>query len=518
MTNKTNENSNEIKACFLLLRRFAYVGHAMALIFQKKYDIKEFCGFVRIRDSFKFLKSQKDIQYSQLLLDEDIFKQYKKESLDLNYINNLEQEYGIPNLWPYITADRLIRYNMLLREYPHNTPKFTHEEIMRIFQVEAKAIIKFLEEERPDFIFFSVIGDLSTMLLYYIAKKKGIKTFIIRNTCVGKRFTITENYNTLEYVDKTYNDIQKNTAPYQKYIEQAKKFLNDFRDKPSPYSSFVTPKAKPINRKKQFAFLLPQKMFQSIIWFIKILYGYISDKNRDDYSNIKPWHYLLDRIKRKTRVLIGFDDLYDEINLSEDFVFFPLQHEPEASTMFYAPFYNDQLWIIKQIANSLPLHYKLYVKEHPAMFGYRPRRYYKELKKIPNVRLIKPTITSFDLIKNSKLVTAITGTAGWEATLLKKPVITFGNAFYNTLPMLKRCRAIEDLPKLIKEQLENFNYDEKSLINFIAAILKESASVDLIQLWHIEGGGNMEKKEEELVPLVDLIAEKLNLKPIKNNL
>lgn len=512
-----SQTSPKIKAGFLLLRRFAYVGHAMALIFKKKYGVEKFCGFVRIRDSFEFLKSQKDISYAQLLLDEDIFKQYKQEPLDLNYIKYLEREYGIPNLWPYITADRLIRYNMLLREYPHNTPQFTQEEMMRILQVEAKAIIKFLEEEKPNFLFFSVIGDLGTMLFYYIAKKKGIKTFLIRNACVGKRFTITENYNVLSYVEKSFEDIQRNAEAYQNHIEQANTFLKNFREKPSPYSSIVTPKARPINRKRQFAFLLPQKLIQSVIWFFKILYNHFTNKNSDDYSNIKPWHYVLDRLKRKMRVLIGFDDLYDEIDLQEDYVFFPLQHEPEASTMFYAPFYSDQLWVIKQIANALPLHYKLYVKEHPAMFGFRPRRYYKELKKIPNVKLVKPTITSFDLMQNAKLVTAITGTAGWEATLLKKPVITFGDAFYNKLPMIKRCRAIEDLPHLIKTQLENFHYDEQSLVHFIAAIMKESAEVDLIQLWHVEGGGYMEKKEKELVSLVDLIAEKLQLKPIKNS-
>lgn len=80
--------------------------------------------------------------------------------------------------------------------------------------------------------------------------------------------------------------------------------------------------------------------------------------------------------------------------------------------------------------------------------------------------------------------------------------------------MVKRCRTIEDLPSIVKEQLKNFHYDEKSLIDLIAAIYKESVDVDLIQLWNIEGDDKMEKKEQELVPLADLIAKKINLKPI----
>jgi len=503
-----------MKICFLFQRRFAYVGHAMALIFKKKYGVNEFCGYVQLRDSFEFLKTQKDIKYTKLLLEEDIQKQYKNEPLDLNYIEYLEQEYGISNLWPYITTDRIIRYNLLVREYPYDTPAYTHEEMMRIMQVQAKAILKFLKEERPDLIIFSVVGALSSLLLYHIAKKEGIRTLVIQRSRIGTKFSLTEDYNDAGYIGKSFDEIQKNNESYQDLVQLAKKFLNDFHNKPSPYSVAVTPKGRPTNRKKQFAFLLPGGMLESAGWFLKILYKYLTSKHRDDYSNIKPWHYLWDRIKRKIRVLIGFDDLYNETELDEDFAFFPLQAMPEISTMLHSSFYMDQLWLIKQIARSLPLHYKLYVKEAPAMFGYRPRRYYKELKKIPNVKLIKPTVMSFDIIKNSKIVLTNTATSGLEALYFKKPVITFGHAFYNILPMVKRCRTIEDLPSIVKEQLKNFHYDEKSLIDLIAAIYKESVDVDLIQLWNIEGDDKMEKKEQELVPLADLIAKKINLKPI----
>jgi len=506
--------ASTMKISFLLQRRFAYTGHAMAIIFQKKYGIRDFCGYVKLRESLDFLISQKDIKYSKLLLEEDIIARYKDEPLDVEYLKYLEAEYGLPNLWPYIEVDRIVRYNMLIREYPYNTPHYTHEEMMRIVQVTAKAIIAFLRDERPNVVCFSVVGSISSMLLYHIAKKEGIQTLLIRNSCIGNKYSLTENYERIEYADNTFSDIRKNRDQYKKYILQAEKFLTDFRNKPMPYSIVVTPEGRPINRKRQFAFLLPNKIFGSIYWLFKMVYAYYTGPHREDYSTIKPWHYVWDRLKRKARVLIGFDDLYDEVDFAEDFAFFPLQSIPEMATMLYSPFYTDQLWLIKQVSRSLPIHYKLYVKEAPAMFGYRPRQYYKELKKIPNVKLVKPTTTSFDLIKNSKIVTTNTGTAGFEALFFKKPVVTFGHAFYNTLPFVKRCREIENLPWIIKDQLENFKYDEQMLIDFIAALLKESADVNLIQLWSIEGGDDLEKKEEELEPLVDLIAEKIGLKPV----
>ncbi|PIP73762.1 MAG: hypothetical protein COW88_00830, partial [Candidatus Lloydbacteria bacterium CG22_combo_CG10-13_8_21_14_all_47_15] len=340
------------------------------------------------------------------------------------------------------------------------------------------------------------------------------QTLLIRNSCIGNKYSLTENYERIEYADNAFSDIRVNRDRHKKYILQAEKFLTDFRNKPSPYSVVVTPEGRPINRKRQFSFLLPNKIFGSIRWFFKMIYSYYTGPHREDYSTIKPWHYVWDRLKRKARVLIGFDDLYDEVDFAEDFAFFPLQYQPEVSTMLYSPFYQDQLWLIKQIARSLPIHFKLYVKEHPAMFGYRPRLYYKELKKIPNVKLIRPTIVSFELIRNAKLITTNLGTPGWEGLFMKKPVITFGHAFYNTLPFVKRCREIENLPWIVKDQLENFKYDEQMLIDFIAALLEESADVDLIQLWSIEGGDDLEKKKKELEPLVDLMAEKIGLRPV----
>ena len=143
------------------------------------------------------------------------------------------------------------------------------------------------------------------------------------------------------------------------------------------------------------------------------------------------------------------------------------------------------------------------------MVIFRPRWYYKKLKKIPNVKLIKPNIPSFDLIAKAKLVVTITGTAGWEASFLKKPVITFGNIFYNRLSFVKNCRSYEDLPLIVKNQLEHFQYSEEELVHFIAAILEESAHVSLPYLWEKET--NMEKKKAGLVGFTDLIAKKMGL-------
>lgn len=502
-----------MKACLLLQRKFAYTGHKLAIALKEKYGIKDFCSLVCVRSSFEFLKKQKDIEYSSLLLDEDIHNQYKKEVLNLEYLKNIEKEYGIPNLWPYITMDRVLMFGLLKREYPYNNPPYNHEEMMRILQVTFKSIINFLDKEKPDFIFITVINTVSAILLYQIAKKRNIQVFLGMETRIDDGLLLTDDYKNFSWVDKKFEILQENKKDSSK-IKESREYIKKFREKPNTYF-FVNKDLIQTSSLKELGWFVSRNILKSFNWFLKSTYHYLIKKKWLDYAEENPLTFIIDRTKRKIRTLIGYKRFYSEVNLNEEFAFFPLHLEPEMSTLLFAPFWTDQINLIKQIAKSLPIDFKLYVKEHPAMVRFRPFSYYRELKKIPNVKLINPDQNSFELIKNSKLVTVITGTAGWEATILKKPVITFGDIFYNKLSMVKKSREIEQLPYLIKEQLEDFKYNEKELENFIGIMIEESAPVGLPELWWA-GGGDPNEEQNRINLLASLLANKLNLNLIDN--
>ena len=177
------------------------------------------------------------------------------------------------------------------------------------------------------------------------------------------------------------------------------------------------------------------------------------------------------------------------------------------SVLLFAPFDTDQIHIIKRVAQSLPVGMLVYVKEHPQMVKYRPRRYYKELKKIPNVKLIRPELSGFELIRHAKLITIISGAAGWEATLLGKPVITFGEFFYNALSFVKHSRTPEELPQLVSQQLTDSGFSEEELVRFVAALFEDSAEVDLLHVWEREGDAS--KVRVALKSMADVLAKKI---------
>ncbi|MDO8430343.1 MAG: hypothetical protein Q7S73_03175 [bacterium] len=501
-----------MKGCFFLQRRFAPIGCHIAKQLMK-YGVDEFCIYTTPRTAYQFLSSQKDLPITKILLDEDIYKKYKNEKLDFEYLKWLEKEYGLPNLWHYLYIDRVIMHSQLIREYPHDQPLLSYEDMLRVLQVTSKEIIKFLKEEKPDFLFTSVVGSTASLLLYHICKKMGVKILSLNYSRIKNGIILTEDYRTFSWANKIFDEIQSGKIPNPKEKE-AKQFLEEFRNNPQSYYDAYSPDNLALTTLKQFRFLLPHRFVKLATWLSNFFWKNLQKKEKD-YTDEIFWYSIWDKIKRKVRMLRGYSDLYSAPDTQGDYAFYGLHYEPEIALFLYAPFWNDQINLIKQIAKSLPINFKLLVKEHPSMVGYRPRKYYKELLKIPNIQLINPNIAGLNLIKNAKLVFSISGGAIWEAIFLKKPTITFADVWFNKLSMVKRSDNIEKLPYLVKEQLENFRHDDRELINFIGAILEDSVNANLTKIR--EGAESLEaiKHEKGFDDLARLIAKKVGLLPVK---
>ena len=502
--NRPSHYHNFMKGCFLLQRRFAFLGHDLIQTLKEQYGLTEFCGYVYLRSSYHFLKNQTDIPYTNLLLDDEIHNQYKTERLDLEYLEQLEKKYGLPNLWYYLSVDRVLMHHQLVREYPYDKPPYTYEEMLRIVQVHAKSIIAFLEKEKPDYVFFNqAIGGVGSLLLFHIAKKMNIPLYVLCLTGIKDTSTIG---NDPIYFAETSDAHDYTTTE----LTQARAYVDEFRSKPQTYSSIHQLNKLKLERRQHFGFLRPRNALRSIVWFFTLLKEYCFSDIRHDYSYTSPWNYLKDHTKRKIRNALRIP--YDAFDPSENYAFFPLHFEPEISLSLMAPWNTNQIEVARHIARSLPVGWKLYIKEHPQMAAFRPRSYYRELKKIPNVRLLEPTLPSYTITQNAKLVTVITGTVGWEGTLLKKPVITLGDVFYNRLSFIRRCHAHEDLPYIVQEALANFSttYNETELLGFISGIMKNSITdIDLLYLWDKEQ--DEQRKKQALEPLAHLLAQKLGV-------
>jgi hypothetical protein len=492
-----------MKCSFLLQRQFAYIGHYLADALKTHHGISDFSGYVYLRSSHRFLTTQQEIRYSTLLLDQDLHNRWRDERIDHAYLSDLERRIGLPNLWPYLIADRVIMQEQLVREYPHDRLRYTHEELLKMLQVRAKAIDAMMEKERPDVVFGIPPGALGSMLFYHIAKSHGARTFYVVPSNLQNRYVLTEEYTTFTGVDAAArNNPDELLASADG--DWARAHRDAFRNRPIPNFEKTTPAHQPVTRAQQFRFLNPAKTLRAMNEIGRTVNAHFKSDERHDYDYIHPFWQNVDLAKRKLRNLRGTTDLYDRFDPNEAFAFFPLHYEPELSLLVLAPQFTDQIELIRHIAKALPVGMPLCVKEHPAMAQFRPRWYYEALKRIPNVKLLSPTLSSFDVTPRAKLVTTITGTVGWEACLFGVPVVSFGRQNFNTLKNVTHCTDLERLADVIRTRLADATGYGNDTLAYLAALKRHSFEIDLKQLWEEET--DQEKRRRGIAPLADALA------------
>lgn len=465
--------------------QYAKIGHALARTLKEEYGVEKFCAYVFSPGAAEFLREQKNISYSPMLVDHELHACMKDEPIDGEYIVRFEATYGPPNIWQYLWCDRKLMMSIGPKEETTVVldPLYDHDDLVRAFLVRAKAIEKMLMEEKPDAVFFFAMGALGHKILYHIAQKLGLQTLNIDFPRVGNRMCVSEDYRTLSTVEDAFREFQETNA-ITPFHDEARKLITQFRETGSLNLQYMELALGALPKKH--ALLNPEKIARSFRYLATLTKNYRKNRGLFLYGSTDehPLRFLGHKITQRYRMLRGIEDLYATPDWREPFVYYPLHYEPELAILLLSPFYFDQVELIKYIARSVPLNYKIYVKEHPAMVSKRARSYYRKLAKIPNVKLIHHKTPSADLIRHAALTATITGTAGWEASLLGKPVITFGDVFYNALPFVKRVHNIEELPAVIREQLFDFRFDEAALRHFVAAILQESVPFDFSRLWY----------------------------------
>ncbi len=93
--------------------------------------------------------------------------------------------------------------------------------------------------------------------------------------------------------------------------------------------------------------------------------------------------------------------------------------------------WHNQKNTVKFLSTLLPRGYHLLVREHRGTSGRRPTGYLKSLNRYPGVVVIDPFDSQFKYIRNAGLIVTDNGSTGWEGLLLKRPVITLHENFYD---------------------------------------------------------------------------------------
>lgn len=138
------------------------------------------------------------------------------------------------------------------------------------------------------------------------------------------------------------------------------------------------------------------------------------------------------------------------------FVFLPLQTEPEYALQGLSPERFDQLGVVAAVSRDLPAGIRLAVKETYWGIGRRPSDFYAQLAELKNVVLLDPMEPGIECVRKADAVALITGSTGFEAAVLGKPVVSFGrHNMYNFLPHVQVVERDGDLARHLGEALSD---------------------------------------------------------------
>jgi len=412
------------KLLFWISLSMQHFGLAKGL--QEKLDDDFFAIIDTPNNPKKMFLNQKIVNFEKTWFFHDQIKKLHKNP-DFEYLVNFEKKYGI-DLWKIAINERhFYKYN---RFY-----KFSTDEILRILEQECKFFENVLDEIKPDYFFIDEPPFHHQKLLLELCKSKGIKVLCLCVARYQNKSMIVENNDTF--------DLPSNLDQIElKELKNDEE--NDFNQLNKNWL---------IDRKNTY-----WDKLKALIDYI-----FISDSNNTStnytYYGRSKLSVLVKTLsldfKRFKRAKFLENNATKNVNLKTPFVYFPLGINDDVNLLHYAPFFTDQIEVIRHIAKSLPIEYKLYVKDHiHAVFrGWKDIRDYQEIMDIPNVTLIHPSYSSKELIRNCNLVATVRGSTSIEAAYENKPSIIFADMPHEILPSVYKIKSITELPQIIKNAL-----------------------------------------------------------------
>jgi len=429
----------------------------------------------------EFISEHPDFTKNYNIVKEwEIIEDSKKIDPDLSIIKKYENQIGDPTLWNVLISDRRIYLGNRATFKQDYKPSFTHDHMLSILQVALQKIDHLLNTIKPDIILSLDPVTFGDYLFYLFAKKRKIPMLFLKTTKIKNYIEFNSGiFGCSSNIYKQYKQYEKNNHSDQ-WVNEAKEYIKTIENKNIRHEGMIlipSQRAK-VTKNKNEILLLPKKITKKI----KYYFYYKNDHHIPNQFNtffnrglLKPLKVLYHNFR------LSKDYIYIKGHEKINYAFFPLQSEPEISSLIWGKAYMNQIETIRNIARSLPVGMKLIIKEHPRAIGYRSYGYYKKILEIPNVILAHPNQEVRPIIQKSTIVITISGFVAFEAVLYKKPSLMLGGPRpFSILPDSMICynNNINELCNEIVSLIKNYKYKEDSLINYIAATMKCSTQID----------------------------------------
>lgn len=506
-----------MKLYFFLGQTFFAQSVGITKEIEAKYPGSEFRAIVAARsnlmEELANINNPKFTKYDWL---SSLEKQWLDTPLDQAKLKEYEKKLGSKVLRQIIIADREIGVGFVSCGVVERTDLMSlcNEGDLR-WRYIVGMLDYFFEEftsNRPDATFAYCVAGAVAFAMAAVAEHLGI-AFVQPVMARVKHYHIMDDnrYWQLYPVKELYEKAIKDKSLVADKIKEAEEFVKGFRNKPVSPQDTVTWVSE-IKKNNTYKGILKTAAIDIARWGaitlgLKGTQGVLRQRSGLDILkfNLQIFWNLRKTLNGKMQVFANKID-------AEEYLYFPLHVDPEASTMVLADMFTDQMMVIEAIAKTMPAGMKLVVKEHIPCVGKRPKGFYERIRNMPDVILASPFMNNFELIKNAKLVCTITGTAGWEAMLLGRVPLVIGNVHYLSVGEgFVHCQNMFQMGKAIEDAMVAKPVELEALVTYIAAIMTIGIDISPDDMW-FEKYADMEKRKiavkEMSQHIINIVAKK----------
>jgi len=376
---------------------------------------------------------------------------------------------GIESIWELAQASRYHVKSYTDKYYFGFKQNIPDNDIRNYIVSIYKYTVEIFDEFRPDFIVTPNFAGLQHAIFNLYARQQGVPMIGFVDSKIPEYTIFTTGY--LADRGRFFDRVKALNADFNHSIshkirDEIQVIRRRILENNTSYLSVD------LMRKRS----LKETFFEEIMPFVHAaLYYFRKRKNRlknqkatlDDKA---PYYIFRDYFVAKWWAWHADTHCVTQLDEFDEYVYFPLQVQPEASIDIVASRFNNQIETARQVAMSLPGQFRLLVKDHPTMRNKRPVSYLEKLSRIPNVTLLSSKFSTEEVLDRVRLVIASSGTTIFQASMLHIPVIQLGelgttrllpNVYYHTdLSTLSKriCEVMEKPVDIEKTDLQLGNY------------------------------------------------------------
>lgn len=429
----------------------------------------------------EFLRRHPDFEREHDVIREwDVYREARTAPFDAGALAAFEERLGEPTLWTPLIVDRRIYMGKRSTYRQDNTPRLAHEDMQRVLLAGCRAFERVYGALKPAVTFTVYTATLGDSLAHAFARAGG-------GFALDLRAARVKNYNMwARGLAKPPPHIARLIARFDRegipapVRREAEGFIEGCRNRQLTYEGSTLTGGGKMR-------LRPPGLGPALRTLGETLRIRAAVGRDDPYLTGAFAASLYRRVINPLRTkfigaVAGRRLVRSADEVRDPFVFYPLHVEPELVLAQWARPWLNQIEAVRNIAQSVPVGWKVVVKEHPQMAGRRLLGYYRELLRTPNVLLYDPWQSTAPLIRKCEAVFVIRGALALDAALAGKPVVCLGHSLWDVLPphVLRMVENPYALAREFGELRRVYRYDAEALVRFVALMIAGSCPVDLI--------------------------------------